>query len=102
MIQEVKKFREFDKGFLYENLSKDFNRISKKKKSKYKIEIINEFPKLTKPFFLNFGDSLGEIDIYYDENLGNFKFVNGIDFETFKKIEDILKDVKQCFIIETS
>ena len=102
MILETKKFQRIDKTELYENLSEDFNKIAKSKKSKFSLEIINEIPKLIKPFFLNFGDSLGDTEIYYDENLSNFKFVNGIDEETFKEIEEILTELKQWFIIEIS
>jgi hypothetical protein len=84
----------------YEKLVEDFNKEAKAQGSKYSLNYSSGLPFLCYPLFMGFGNSLGDIEIFYENYSGLFKFFDGIKKEDFEAVEPILKKLKQKFEIE--
>lgn len=78
-------------------LVKDFNKLAKLKKSKYKIKINYQYPHLVKRilFFQDY-----ENQIVYNNYLKSFSFCNEINENDFNEFKDILEELTQEFKID--
>lgn len=96
MITEIKEYEDEEEKEreISELLSKDFNRVAKEKKSRYRIKILyGQYPNLVYWIFQR-------IQINYNVYKDEFNFIGGIDKKTFEKIKEILESIKQKFLIE--
>lgn len=83
-----------------ENLVDIFNQEAIAQKTKFRIELNYGYPHLIKHILWNFGDSLGNHQIYYSENEDQFSFIHGISLETFNEVKPILEAIDIKFKIE--
>lgn len=85
---------------LYKQLIEDFNKLAKNNKTKFQMGISSEFPIIIKTIIFGMGNSLGDTTIMYNKYTNEFYFYGGIDEETFKELEPLLRELKQVFLIE--
>ena len=95
MIIEIEEMKEDNSEEVYKKLFEEFNKIAKENKSKFRIEL-GTHCFLIKKNNLNFGNLLGDCDIYYhkDDKEEYFYFLNGIDKETFEEVKPLLEKIQ--------
>ncbi len=101
MISEIKAKEIDTTDELYKQLIEDFNKLAKQKKTKFQMGISSfDLPMIIKTIFFGMGNSLGDTTIMYNKYTNEFYFYGGIDEETSKEVEPLLRELKQVFLIE--